>query len=127
MRDRFRAKTDKKYRPKNWQAMNERADDQIEPAAAVRSVDALQRWALITANITQSDHRPNEAKTMERIQSRYGTTTKTTTAKRKDIVSPTGTLRYGEIYVNNTAEGNIDQLSGPEKTMKKATWWISAV
>lgn len=57
-KDRFRAKPVTKYTPKNWQALNEREDDQIAPKAAARSIDALQRWALHTANISQGSHKP---------------------------------------------------------------------
>ncbi|KAJ4347577.1 hypothetical protein N0V95_005314 [Ascochyta clinopodiicola] len=146
MKDRFRAKPDKKYRPKNWQAMNERADDQIAPTAAVHSVDALQRWALATANITQHGHRPNEAHVVERIRSRYGHSdasgastqhtfnerekhsdpedldngTKTATAKRKHTMSPTGALRHGELYVNEKDKVGVRQAKRPRKEESKS-------
>jgi hypothetical protein len=134
MRDRFRAKPDNRYRPENWEAMNERADDQIAPAAA-RHIDALQRWALATADIPQHGHRSNEVQMMQRIQSSYsnldtsgashrnptnesedseplGTATKTLMLKREHMRSPTRALVHGELHANKTAKGNAPQNKG---------------
>jgi hypothetical protein len=71
MKDRFRAKHSSRRPSKSWEDTNERADDQIAPNAAAQSIEALQRWALTTANIWQSGHRANEAQTVQRIRSRY--------------------------------------------------------
>lgn len=70
-KDRFRAKTKNKWQPKNWQARNEREDDQIAPKAAAASIDTLQRWAHATADIAQDGHRANESLIVARIRDRY--------------------------------------------------------
>jgi hypothetical protein len=69
-KDPFRAKTNR-YQDKNKKASNERNDDQIAPRAASHSIDALQRWALATANIPQSGYRANEAEMVDRVRVRY--------------------------------------------------------
>ncbi|KAF9693892.1 hypothetical protein EKO04_008182 [Ascochyta lentis] len=146
MKDRFRAKPDKKYCPKNWQAMNDRADDQIAPTGAARSIDDLQRWAFATANIAQNGHRSNEVQIVERIQFRYsnsdasgaltqntskesyklkdseqsGTATKPATVKRKHATSPTAALKYGELYMNDTTEGDTRQAKRHRKDEKES-------
>ena len=61
----------KRYPDKNQQALNERNDDQIVPRAVSHSIDALQRWALATANIPQSGCRYNEVEIVDRIRARY--------------------------------------------------------
>jgi hypothetical protein len=61
----------KRYPDKNQQALNERNDDRIAPRAASHSIDALQRWALATANIAQSGCRANEVEMIDRIRDRY--------------------------------------------------------
>jgi hypothetical protein len=61
----------KRYPDKNQQTLNERNDDRIAPRAASHSIDALQRWALATANIAQSGCRANEVEMIDRIRDRY--------------------------------------------------------
>ena len=61
----------KRYPDKNQQAINERNDDRIAPRAVSHSIDALQRWALATANIPQSGCRYNEVEMVDRIRARY--------------------------------------------------------
>lgn len=60
-RDGFRAKPANKFESEDWQATNEREDDQITPKAAAQSIESLQRWTLLTASISASTHRANEA------------------------------------------------------------------
>ncbi|KAF3007892.1 hypothetical protein E8E13_011002 [Curvularia kusanoi] len=66
-KDRFRA------RPKRLLDNDaaERQDDQIAPEVASGCIDALQRWALVTANIAQGSHRANEAEMVDRVRDRY--------------------------------------------------------
>lgn len=54
----------------------QRADDQIAPSAMSTSIDRLQRWALLTADLPQQGHmrakaRQNDREIVERIQQRY--------------------------------------------------------
>ena len=65
----------KRYPDKNQQALDERNDDQIAPRAVSHSIDALQLWALATANIPQSGCRDNEVEMVDRIRDRYGNQT----------------------------------------------------
>lgn len=60
-----------RYPPKDWTAINNKADDQIAPKHASRSTDSLQRWALATADIKQQGYGKNERQIAERIESRY--------------------------------------------------------
>jgi hypothetical protein len=61
----------------SWENKLQRADDQIAPSGVSRSIDDLQRWALMTANMPQQPTmrpkaRANEDEMRERIQRRYG-------------------------------------------------------
>ena len=67
---RFKGKP-KKDQAYNQKASNERNDDRIAPQAASHSIDALERWALATANIPQRGYRANEAEMVDRIRVRY--------------------------------------------------------
>lgn len=131
-KDRFRPKQDNKYQHKNLQAPNERADDQISPTAAAHSIDALQRWALATANIAQSGHRANETQMAERVRDRYEneafslslhkdvdldaevahsdhTLQTTASKKRKHSISLTRSLKLGTIYSQDAADPDARQ------------------
>jgi len=57
---------------KDWDNVNNLADDQIAPKSASRSTSSLQRWALATADLPQQAHRSNETQIIERIERRYG-------------------------------------------------------
>jgi hypothetical protein len=60
----------------NWENKQQRADDQIAPSGVSRTIEDLQRWALMTANMPQqptigSKARANEDEMRECIQRRY--------------------------------------------------------
>jgi hypothetical protein len=131
-KDRFRVKPINKYTPKNLQAQNERADDQIAPRAVTHSINALQQWALLTANLVQSGHRANETQMVERIRDRYvnkcsprisyGNLDQIAAVessdievkvialkKRKHSVSPTGSLSLDTLHTEDTDEADMRQ------------------
>ncbi len=70
-KDHFRAKQSKKNRSQEWKIIQEREDDQIAPKATAHSIQALQQWALATADIVQDGVRANETQMMERIGNRH--------------------------------------------------------
>lgn len=144
-KDPYRAKTDHKHTHKRQQAANERADDQIAPKAVVHSVDALERWALATANIAQNGFRANEMHIVERIQGRYANANAgapiqdsfdgrshhaatarsdssaqvKTTTKRKYPVSPTGASSMDALHADDTAENGARQTKRRRKDEKE--------
>ena len=71
MKDPFREKPITKYTPKDVICALEHEVDQIAPKAAAQSIDALQKWAVHTADIPQGPHRRNEINIAERVRDHY--------------------------------------------------------
>lgn len=130
---RFRAKSNTTYVSQSVKALLEREDDQIAPEAAAHSIDALQTWALHTANISQGSYKPNEAQTVERIHDRYVNevfsmgshedidqrTTSAHSARmlqdtaekkmkgKKHTISPAGSLQLNTLYSKDTSDTGV--------------------
>jgi hypothetical protein len=68
MKNPFRGKPITKHTPKDVVRALEREVDQITPKAAAHSIDAVQMWALHTANIPQGPHQCNEINIVERVR-----------------------------------------------------------
>jgi hypothetical protein len=64
------------FKDNNWENKQQCADDQIAPSGISRTIDDLQRWARMIANMPQQPTmsfkaRANEDEVRERIQRRY--------------------------------------------------------